>query len=78
MEPITIIIQALKIEAKMKPDARIYVGTTTYTYREFADMLDQYPGVNNHFVKTFLSSAVNLYNSNNAFKRRMISLAKEG
>lgn len=79
MEPLKIIVEAIKIEAKRKPDERIYYGTRSMTYREFAEKVDKVieKNDNDSFIKDFLAYALKKFNDNPSFQKAMKSIVGE-
>jgi len=75
-----IVIEALKVEAKNKPNERIFVGSKSYTYQEFALMLDKKVNskAEREFVESFINSAVKMFKENKTFREKMKKLAGVG
>jgi len=80
MKEVDIIIRALKAEAMVKPDEKIFVGRESFTYAEFAGMLGTEKLQRNHrkFVENFLNSAKKMFKENPVYRQKMIQLAGVG
>ncbi|MEM2281439.1 MAG: hypothetical protein QXZ68_05565 [Candidatus Bathyarchaeia archaeon] len=78
MREIEIIIKALKVEAESKPNERIYLGFKSYTYKEFANMLNNHRKLDKEtrkLVEDFLDNALKLFRQNSEFRNKMLKLA---
>jgi hypothetical protein len=75
MDEIEIIIKALKAEALSKPSEKIIAGFESFTYKEFAEMLDKKKLQSNQIVDAFLNSALKMFKENSSYKQKMLELA---
>ncbi|MEM2281660.1 MAG: hypothetical protein QXZ68_06715 [Candidatus Bathyarchaeia archaeon] len=78
MREIEIIIKAFKVEAESKPNERIFVGSKSYTYKEFANMLNNHKKLDKEtrkLVDNFLKNALKLFEENEEFHRKIMALA---
>jgi hypothetical protein len=81
MRELDIIIKALKLEARQKPNERIYVGFKSYTYSEFVEMLNHHKKLDKakkEFVESFLNASLKLFKENKAYREKILRLAGEG
>jgi len=81
MRETEIIVKALKLEARQKPNGRIYVGLKSYTYSEFAEMLDNHKKLSKterQLVENFLNASLKLFRENQAYREKILKLAGEG
>ena len=79
-EIMNIIVKALRIEAMQKPMEKIFVGFRTYTYAEFAEMLNNHKNLNKaerQLVKDFLDKSLKTFKENQAFREKILELAGE-
>jgi hypothetical protein len=77
-EIMNIIIKAIKLEASLKPNEKIYIGQKSYTYAEFANMLNNHRKLSKdgkQTVKAFLESCIKLFRENQDFREKIFSLA---
>jgi ClpP class serine protease len=80
MNDMELIIRALKLEAQQKPNERIFVGFKSYTYAEFAKMLNDHKKLNKtdkQFIKSFLDTSLKLFKENPTYRQRILKLAGE-
>jgi len=80
MRELDIIVKALKLEAQQKPNERIYVGFKSYTYAEFAQMLNNHKKLakaEKEFVENFLKTSLKLFKENKAYREKILTLAGE-
>ena len=77
MNELEIIVKALRAEASQKPNEIIYAGRESFTYKQFASMLNSEKLQKNHkkLVESFLNSAVKQFKQNEAFRHKMLGLA---
>lgn len=80
MDEKKILIKALKLEAQHKPNERIYVGFKSFTYKEFACMLENNSRLDKEtkkVVDNFLKQALKMFRENHEFRNKMMTLAGE-
>ena len=73
-----ILVRAMKAEARMKPDTKIRLGWSFYTYREFADMLGSNEELSKEEegrLKSFMENALKMFRENPAYRDKMMDLA---
>lgn len=80
MDAKTVIIKAITAEAKHKPKERIFIGFKSYTYEEFASIINHKRKLDKRTrdaVEDFINRAVKMFNENEEFRKRMLLLAGE-
>ena len=76
MKPEQIIINAIRAEAKIRPNEKIFFGPVTYTFEEFAKMLN---GPSNRkekkIVKNHLKTLIRMFETNDLYRKQVLSFA---
>ena len=72
-----IIINAIKAEAKIRPDDKIHFGPINFTFKQFAGMLNnrKLPRKEKKLVKTHLKTLINMFNTSEKYRAQCLSLA---
>jgi len=76
MKPKEIILNAIRLEAKTKPNEHIIVGSQVFTFEEFARISNGGTKAQRRIVKSFLKKAVKLYESNTTFRMQMLKVVE--
>ncbi|MEM1589682.1 MAG: hypothetical protein QW175_04640 [Candidatus Bathyarchaeia archaeon] len=80
MDEKKILIKALTVEAEQKPNERIFIGFKSYTYKEFASMLNHNKKLDKQtrkLVQNFINQALKMFRENEEFRKKMMMLAGE-
>lgn len=78
MKELDIIIKAVKLEAKSKPEEKIFIGTKVFTFKQFADMINNHNSLKREdrkIIKACLNNFVKMFRENKVYRSKMMLLA---
>lgn len=72
-----IIINAIKAEARIRPDEKIFFGPLSYTFKEFAGMLNdrRLPRRERKLVKTHLKTLMRMFETSETYRKQVLSFS---
>ena len=73
MDDLQIIIEAIKVEATLKPNEKLFIGPISVTYAELASKINGRK--KDKLVESFMTHALKEFKSNPKFREVMMKLA---